>query len=379
MTSTRPVIARPEVSMQSYTTAYANALHSSRVDIPSFTPRALTPVSGGASGPREFVLASPSGAQLALASSGALALLPPSTPRRPRPLDERGARARMLTADGAFDGESFHPWSGDPIALPYTEQETTLATWTDGARWIVVQSIQGGERRDTIGLIARFSLHAPGMLASGKIDDRARDAFVTEEGRVFVLAADYLASFPPDFSVGEGDAAAPFPELWVPLVPDLKRSLGDARGYAISGVAGGIALLRGSRIVDLGTQGGWSTELELFSAEGESRSRASVDFAVRQPPIDGGDGRVYLAGDGFAAIEHRETSWEVRGGRVRATAFVDGAVALATGPALEIRSPTGDVMTRLETPDGSPFITPPAIARDGSIWVATDRVVYAAR
>ena len=61
------------------------------------------------------------------------------------------------------------------------------------------------------------------------------------------------------------------------------------------------------------------------------------------------------------------------------TAFEDGACALAVGAELRIVGKDGAILQSLRVPDDEVLSTPPAIAADGSIWVATGKGLYAAR
>jgi len=170
-----------------------------------------------------------------------------------------------------------------------------------------------------------------------------------------------------------------FADSWEVTEAATTISMPDERAYAISGVDGGIAVLRGNTIVSINQSGTWRTRVELLTIEGKERWRADVDWPVRQPVIDGGGGRVYVAGDRLAALDHGDTVWEVLGGRVRATAFSDGAVAFTQGSTLQIRTRDGQEVAKLETPDRAELVTPPAIASDGSIWVASESEIYVAR
>lgn len=101
---------------------------------------------------------------------------------------------------------------------------------------------------------------------------------------------------------------------------------------------------------------------------------------MRQPPIDGASGRVYIAGDGFDALDEGFSVWSISPGkRVRATAFGDGGVALTRGDTLQIRDRGGSILVTVTTPDADELVTPPAIASDGSIWVASRTTLYVAR
>jgi hypothetical protein len=107
---------------------------------------------------------------------------------------------------------------------------------------------------------------------------------------------------------------------------------------------------------------------------------ADVPFVAHQPPIDGGDGWIYLAGDGLAAIDRGSLAWSMPSVvPTRATAFGDGTLAVCKGPGLQILSRDGSLIQQLMTSDGAAIVTPPAIGSDGSIWVATATHLHVAR
>jgi hypothetical protein len=123
----------------------------------------------------------------------------------------------------------------------------------------------------------------------------------------------------------------------------------------------------GSRVhcVDIGGHEQWSTV---------------VPFVVRQPPIDGSGGRVYLAGDGLAAIENGTVIWSQSAtDTIRATAFSNGMLAVTQGNTFRIVSRGG--MGALTHPShfDEPITTPPAITHDGTVWMASEKSLYVAR
>jgi hypothetical protein len=99
-----------------------------------------------------------------------------------------------------------------------------------------------------------------------------------------------------------------------------------------------------------------------------------------QPPIDVTDGRLVITGAGLAAVEKGKIVWwQPSTTAVRATAFVDGTLAVAVGPELRIVSRDGAIRQSFHTDEGDVITTPPAIAPDGTIWVATSKALYVAR
>ncbi len=164
-----------------------------------------------------------------------------------------------------------------------------------------MQSINGGEERQTVGLVARFS--ADRMFTSVKIRGFVIDAFVATDGGAFVLQAKAIRGYASAFS----GSVSGFADSWEVTEAATIIPMPDERAYAISGVDGGIAVLRGNRIVSINQSGTWRTRIELLTIQGKESWRADVDWPVRQPAIDGGGGRVYVAGDRLAALDDGDT------------------------------------------------------------------------
>lgn len=120
------------------------------------------------------------------------------------------------------------------------------------------------------------------------------------------------------------------------------------------------------------------TKLHALRGDGAEAWSVAVPWAVRQPPIDGGQGRVYLVGHGLATIDHGElTSLVPSELPLYATAFADGSLAVVAGKELRLLTRAGKLDGKLEALE--PLLTPPAIAGDGSVWVASGEAVYIAR
>ncbi len=119
--------------------------------------------------------------------------------------------------------------------------------------------------------------------------------------------------------------------------------------------------------------------VHVLDAVGHEVWSAVVPFDVKQPPIDCA-GRVCVAGDGLAALDHGRVAWvRFEGERVYATAFEDGSLAVSRGRALHILSRDGIDQQVLSVAAGEAITTPPAIGHDGAVWVATVEAVYVAR
>jgi hypothetical protein len=121
----------------------------------------------------------------------------------------------------------------------------------------------------------------------------------------------------------------------------------------------------------------WRPTLHVFDENVQPLWSVELPFEVLQPPIHGGDGRVYLVGNGFAAAADGRILWtQACATRCYATAFEEGTVAFALGPELRIVSSAGETKQTLRIPDGVAITAPPAIDGDGSIWLATSNGLY---
>jgi len=121
--------------------------------------------------------------------------------------------------------------------------------------------------------------------------------------------------------------------------------------------------------------------LHCLNFDGTERWSLRLPFASgEEPPVDAGDGRVVVTGAGLASIENGHVLWSAPGKNpVFATAFQEGTLAVATGPELRIVDRDGSVRQSLRTSEGDMITTPPAIAHDGTVWVATQKALYVAR
>jgi hypothetical protein len=62
---------------------------------------------------------------------------------------------------------------------------------------------------------------------------------------------------------------------------------------------------------------------------------------------------------------------------LRVSSFEDGSLAVVAGKKLELLATDGEVVQSFEAAE--PLLTPPAIAADGSLWVASADALYVAR
>jgi hypothetical protein len=143
--------------------------------------------------------------------------------------------------------------------------------------------------------------------------------------------------------------------------------------YDISIVERGIALL--STNADAS-----STTLHLVDWNGKELWKTTVAFHVDSPPIEGGGGRVYLVGNGFAAVDNGKTLWaDPSAAHAYGTSLADGTLLLAIGPELRVVNRDGKILQSLRIPEGDPIVAPPAVSADGTTWLVTAKALYVAR
>jgi len=115
----------------------------------------------------------------------------------------------------------------------------------------------------------------------------------------------------------------------------------------------------------------WHTRLTRLDAKLNKLWHVDVPFSVRQPPIDGGEGRIYLVGDRIALVDKGTLRW-TQPLQAQATASTNGVLAAATHRGLLLFLPNGHHLQEIKTP----ILTPPAIAEDGSIYFASARKLW---
>lgn len=126
--------------------------------------------------------------------------------------------------------------------------------------------------------------------------------------------------------------------------------------------------------------GGWETRLHLVSLAGKDEGTVTVPFEVLEPPVDGGGGRIYLAGTGFAAVQDGKVLWsQKKQPRTLVTSFEGGEVALVVGGTFRIVDRDGNVHETFTVGPGESIASAPAIGPDGSVWMATQKGLYVAR
>ena len=154
-------------------------------------------------------------------------------------------------------------------------------------------------------------------------------------------------------------------------IPTAQTKLGFVP-YDISIVEDGAAILSG---IDAGPRA-----LYLVDLQGHEQWKANIDFAVEAPPIDGGDGRVYVVGKGIAAFEDGKTLWsQPSSASVHATSLSDGSLLVTVSAELRVVARDGTIKQTLKVPEGDALVAPPAVTADGTVWLATAKALYVAR
>ena len=123
---------------------------------------------------------------------------------------------------------------------------------------------------------------------------------------------------------------------------------------------------------------GGGTRLRVYTRAAKPVYSRTVPIRALQPAIAGASGRVYVAGAGIVALDNGALTWRQDASEpVYASSFEDGSLALATGKHLDFVKPDGTVDQTFTSEE--PLVAPPAIAADGSVWVASATALYIAR
>lgn len=121
--------------------------------------------------------------------------------------------------------------------------------------------------------------------------------------------------------------------------------------------------------------GTWSSWVVGLDDAGHERWRVELPFAIRQPPVDGGGGRVLLCGDRVACVTDGSVRWEHAVSQpCQGTADASGSLVVAFGNTVSVLDAAGTVGGAIELEQ--PIRTPPAIDEQGDIWVATSGALY---
>lgn len=351
--------------MTSYVTEYASGARSSRVAATARTygRLAIAAMLSDDDAP-SFVHLDPSGTRVALRYPTSLLLL--DQDRRIGDGSFRGITyvaewgAILGAIDMRWDGLTYEGHDSYQERIPTYGVKLTsgyqLAARLSGARWTSVgqeTAVFGTE--DEIRIYSRaqdgtvWMDVVPGRGAAA-IGDDDRVILATNLGRVLVYAPDG----------GTGDLRGS---------PRSNLEIGEPLQFVS-------AMPAGCAVASTTTS---STHVHFVTERGVAWS-ADVPFLAHQPPVDGSDGRIYVAGDGLAAIDRGSVKWSTPSlVTTRATAFGDGTLAVCRGPGLQIIARDGSPIQLLMTSDGAAIVTPPAIGPDGTIWVATATHLYVTR
>jgi hypothetical protein len=272
-------------------------------------------------------------------------------------------------------------------SIGYTEEGSILAYRFDNHRRIIIQQgspveFPHGPNTDwTVRFyIDRFTRpdrsraeYVAGNYVPGKAVAAISDDWISVIAQVLIVSLPALPPPPRDPTLRilspEGPPMDPPPKLLTPIelvkvsLPYIPQYLSIVEPYAMIVSDEG----SGSRVhcVDIGGHEQWS---------------AVVPFAVRQPPIDGGNGRVYLAGEGLAAIENGTVIWSQPATEtIRATAFVDGTLAVTQANTFRIIARDGTEVVTYSSHFDEPITSPPAITHDGTVLMASEKSLYVAR
>jgi hypothetical protein len=121
-----------------------------------------------------------------------------------------------------------------------------------------------------------------------------------------------------------------------------------------------------------------SSRLDARRVDGSLAWRSSVPFLAMQPPVDG-NGLVYVIGAGIAAIDlEGRLLWSSPSNvPLRAQAFADGTLVVVRGREVQIVG--NDATVRQSFRAAEELTSYPAIASDGSVWVASAKTLYVLR
>jgi hypothetical protein len=385
--SSPPAIRAKDTAMKSYSTSWASPTRNSRVSAPARRFEALTKIVSLSTAPR-YVLVNEKADHVALdygsrwevregpAAAGAvvtaaatkvtespLEIWPTSLLVDGREHDFAGKAAGALAEIVSGSGDrvwAFEVGTDDASAVLLVGARTyqtseklanggAATVWNKaaGALRVLSEHFHGANRTMMLPV---WTVDLPGWGCGAIADDR----------RIAVAMGDQRFLAYDSRRVDAEGTTQPIATSQLAFVP-----------YDISVVDGGVAVLSG---------GQGRTSVHLLDWQGHELWQASVPFDIDSPPVEAGAGRVYLVGKGFAAAEHGATLWaQPTQARAFATAVDDGSALLAVGPELRHVSRDGSIVQSLRVPEGDAIVTPPAVAADGSAWVATDKGLYVAK
>lgn len=220
-------------------------------------------------------------------------------------------------------------------------------------------------------------------IGAGAIDAQGRAVLATDAGRLVVTGPEMDADRRPirhvDVATGvQAYLLSATPEGYVVLEP--RRQWAEAKWeggdfdklLGLVGTLQGDAAARRALFLDPASSPlDWKTGIFLLDSEGKVKWKTEAAYPALSPPIDLGAGRVAIVGRGIGVVQGGAWLWALPADiRLFATAFADGTLAVAWGYALSIVAPTGVRLAELRVPGEQPITAPPAIAEDGSVWLA---------
>ena len=380
--------------MASYVTNHGSSARDGRVAVPFYGLVALARVCDpGGTSPRH-VLVSPSGERVAVDHGERYAFFTasgvPTHSGEKFALDAITARDDLCLVGGyevAWDGTHARWLASTGI----TDGGTQRAFWDDGEMVIAVVTVPGSRYTASLPVLGiralRFddperrerAIHWSAEIREAgcaAVAPDGRVAVALEGGRFTVYDRDGDGSKHALARVDVGLANAPYDlaviEDGYVLLSAVPRDDGEAwdDGRAESW----------RRLVAPWTcRSRWLTRVQRLDAAGRETWSVVVPFEVLQPPVDATRGRVYVAGNGFAALEDGEVAWDTgTSQRTHASAFLEGSAAITFGNTLRVVKRDGLIRRTFQVPEGETFGTPPAIASDGAVWAATAQSLYVA-
>jgi hypothetical protein len=385
--------------MTDHVQSYVSSERSSRVPAPRFVPSALTqvlsfgrPPPSARQGPSRHkdspsvVLLDPTGQRVVTDADlyGVIDLA--SKPRSFVPMTSAPIFDDVvLEREGIWATPRLLPWSGgaprrderfhkDPDAAPLVSDrdgETTIAVVlvrkteeSDGGAYI--EAVRGGRH-----VMRTFSDPIDGAIS------RTRGVALVVNRQAKLIVHEPPFTTPSD---------ATWPVRFESKLGVVSRH-GTGLAYDLSFVDEGVAVVSAGTSDGFSTRErhrrddpGWTSVVTVFDDRtGKEVHRIALPWSVAMPVIAAGPGRFIVAGSKLVAFERGKEAWHLDGGLYRATAFEDGSLAVTRNDELLVLDRDGKELARLRTPDGERFTTPPAIAGDRSIWVATHRDLYVAR
>jgi hypothetical protein len=196
----------------------------------------------------------------------------------------------------------------------------------------------------------------------GAIDGAGQAIMALPTGRLVVLAA-------------EGDLATAHAIVHLDVPIDAGATdLSVVPPFALVLYGGGDA----GSIVQRWSHGASTSRLDARRPDGTLAWRASLPYLATQPALDG-DQHIFVVGAGITALDlEGHTVWSSPSPvPLRAAVFADGTLVVVRGSELQIVGADGAIHQSFRAAEE--LTTFPAIAADGTVWVASAKTLYAAR